>query len=129
VKGAFPLNVSFDFDGTLHRDGVPSEPTLALLRSHTKAGDRVLIVTTRTESHERRSWWTIREPNRVVIREFVAQHRLPVQAVVFTAHQPKAATLARLGIALHYDNDPAEIALAAEIGIRAVLLNGAHPHE
>jgi acid phosphatase class B len=53
---------------------------------------------------------------------------LPVQSVIFTAHEQKAASLARHGINLHYDDDPCEIAAAESIGIRAVLLNGVAIH-
>lgn len=122
------MNVSFDFDGTLHRDGDPIHVTLDLLRWHDQRGDRVLIVTTRTEFHEALDWWHAHEPDRVLVADFIASHHLPVQSVIFTAHEPKAASLARHGIDLHYDDDPAEIAAAAAIGIRAVLLNGVAIH-
>lgn len=122
------MNVSFDFDGTLHRDGDPALPTLDLLRWHDQRGDRVLIVTTRTESHEALEWRQAHEPHRVVVADFIASHHLPVQSAIFTAHEQKAASLARHGINLHYDDDPAEIAAAEAIGIRAVLLNGVAIH-
>ena len=38
------MNVSFDFDGTLHRDGRPLWPAMGLLRWHHDAGHRVFIV-------------------------------------------------------------------------------------
>jgi len=122
------MNVSFDFDGTLHRDGRPLWPALALLRWHHQSGHRVIIVTTRTESHERPAWCRVHEPDRVVVREFVKRYCLPVKDVVFTAHQPKAATLIRNGIELHYDDDPNEVALATEAGVRVVFLNGVTLH-
>lgn len=122
------MNVSFDFDGTLHRDGDPIHVTMALLRWHDQRGDHVLIVTTRTESHEALEWRQAHEPHRVVVADFIASHHLPVQSVIFTAHEQKAASLARHGITLHYDDDPAEIAAAESIGIRAVLLNGVAIH-
>lgn len=118
------MNVSFDFDGTLHRDGKPIYATLALLRWHDQRGDYVLIVTTRTESHEQPAWWQLHEPHRVVVADFIARHCLPVQSVIYTAHERKAASLAHHRIDLHYDDDPVETAAAELIGIRAVLLNG-----
>ena len=122
------MNVSFDFDGTLHRDGHPLWPAMGLLRWHQEAGHRVMIVTTRTESHELAAWWSVHEPNRVVVHEFVRRYRLPVQGVAFTAHQPKAATLVRNGIELHYDDDPAEEVSAAGTDIQVVVLNGVTFH-
>jgi len=122
------MNVSFDFDGTLHRVGDPLWPAMALLRWHHQAGHRVMIVTTRTESHERSSWWRVHEPHRVLVHEFLSQYRLPVQGVEFTAHQPKVVTLLRNGIELHYDDDLVEEASAAGTGMHVVLLNGVTLH-
>ena len=122
------MNVSFDFDGTLHRDGRPLWPAMGLLRWHHQADHRVMIVTTRTESHERSAWWQVHEPHRLLIRSFIRRYRLPVQRVVFTSHQPKAATLVRHGIELHYDDDANEFASAAETGVQVVLLNGVTLH-
>ena len=118
------MNVSFDFDGTLHRDGTPLWPAMALLRWHHESNHRVMIVTTRTERHEHRAWWSLYQPQRAVVAEFLARHRVPVHGVVFTEHQPKAASLAKHGIALHYDNDPNEVSLATAYGVRVILLRG-----
>ncbi len=122
------MNVSFDFDGTLHRDGRPLWPTLALLRWHHRSDHRVMIVTTRTEAHEHPTWWRLHEPRRVLIADFLARYRLPVQSVIYTSHQAKAETLARRGIELHYDDDPHEVAMAADAGVQVVLLNGVTLH-
>ena len=40
------MNVSFDFDGTLHRDGHPLWPAMGLLRWHHQTGHRVMIAFT-----------------------------------------------------------------------------------
>ena len=122
------MNVSFDFDGTLHRDGRPLWPAMGLLRWHDQTGHRVMIVTTRTESHEHPTWWRVHEPNRVVIADFLARYRLPVESVAFTAHQPKATSLKRHEIELHYDDDPAEEAAAVGTNVHVVLLNGVTFH-
>ena len=118
------MNVSFDFDGTLHRDGRPLRPAMGLLRWHHDAGHRVIIVTTRTEAHERPSWWRAHEPDRVLVRKFLTRYRLPAKDVVYTSHQPKIASLICHGIELHYDDDPAEEAAAVGTGVHIVLLNG-----
>ena len=89
------MNVSFDFDRTLHCDGRPLLPALILLRWHHRMVHRVMIVTTRTESHEDPTWSRVHEPNRVVVREFLKRFHLPVHGVAFTAHQSKVATLIR----------------------------------
>ena len=73
-------------------------------------------------------WWTAHEPDRVVIDKFLSRYRLPVRGVIFTEHQPKADTLLRHGIELHYDDDPREVALAQAAGIQSVLLNGVSFH-
>ena len=122
------MNVSFDFDGTLHRDGHPLWPSLALMRWHTQCDHGVWIVTSRTERHEKSDWWGIHEPDRVVIDRFLSRYRLPVRGVIFTAHQPKADTLLRQGIELHYDDDPEEVATALAAGVQSVLLNGVSFH-
>ena len=122
------MNVSFDFDGTLHHDGHPLWPSLALLRWHDQCGHRVVIVTTRTESHEEPEWWRVNEPDRVIIAAVLSRYRLLVCDVFFTEHQPKADTLLRHGIELHYDDDPEEVALAQAAGVQSVLLNGVSFH-
>lgn len=122
------MNVSFDFDGTLHRGGRPLWPTMRLLRWHHEAGHQLMIVTTRTEAHERPSWWQVHEPNRVLVHAFLRRYRLPVRGIAFTSHQPKAATLIRNAINLHYDDDPTEEAAAVGTGVHIVLLNGVTFH-
>ena len=120
--------VSFDFDGTLHRDRKPLWPAMGLLRWHHQSHHRVMIVTTRTEAHEHPTWWRVHDPRRVVIADFLARYRLPVQSVIYTSHQAKAATLVRRGIELHYDDDPNEVAIAADTAVQVVLLNGVTLH-
>jgi acid phosphatase class B len=122
------MNVSFDFDGTLHRDGHPLWPSLALLRWHDQCGHRVIIVTTRTQAHEDAEWWSVHEPDRVIINEFLSRYRLTVRGVLFTEHQPKANSLVRHGIELHYDDDPQEVTAAQAAGVQSVLLNGVSFH-
>ena len=90
--------------------------------------ERLLIVTTRTEAHELPARWRVHEPCRVVIADFLARYRLPVQSVIYTSHQAKAETLVRRGIELHYDDDPNEVAMAADTGVQVVLLNGVTLH-
>ncbi len=122
------MNVSFDFDGTLHRDGRPLWPSLALLRWHDQCGHRVVIVTTRTQAHEDGDWCRVHEPDRVTIATFLLRYRLPVGCVFFTEHQQKVETLLRHGIELHYDDDPLEVTAAQAAGIQTVLLNGVSFH-
>ena len=122
------MNVSFDFDGTLHREGHPLWPSLALLRWHGQCGHHVIIVTTRTRAHEDANWWSVHEPDRVTIAAFLSRYKLPVGDVFFTEHEPKADTLVRHGIELHYDDDPLEVAAANAAGIQSVLLNGVSFH-
>jgi len=83
-----------------------------------------MVITSRTEAHERAHWWRVHEPRRVVIADFLARYQLPVQSVIYTSHQAKAETLVRRGIELHYDDDPNEVAMAADTGVQVVSLNG-----
>jgi hypothetical protein len=53
---------------------------------------------------------------------------LPVKHVFYTSHQPKIAAIVRHGIELHYDDDPAEEAVAVGRGVHFVLLNGVAFH-
>ena len=101
---------------------------MGLLRWHHDVGHRVIIVTTRTESHERSSWWRLHEPDRVLVDRFINRYRLPVEHVAYTSHQSRIATLVRHDIELHYDDDPAEEAAAFGTGVHIVLLNGVTFH-
>ena len=74
------MNVSFDFDGTLHRDGRPLWPAMGLLRWHQQTGHRVMIVTTRTESHEHAAWWRVHDPHRPLAGERRCFHVAPAQS-------------------------------------------------
>lgn len=114
--------ISFDFDGTLHSEGRPLATGMSLLHWHAARGDCVIIVTSRNERHELPSWWETYEPNRVLVQAFVDRHRLPISGIVFCNHQPKAATLTRLTVDRHYDNEPFEAELCVQAGIHCVLL-------
>lgn len=88
----------------------------------------MMIITTRTESHERPRWWRVHEPNRVLVHEFVRRYRLPVKVVAFTTHEPKITTLLRNAVELHYDDDSSEEVAAVGTGVDIVLLNGVALH-
>ena len=100
--------ISFDFDDTLLMtvpdedagiaEAGPNEKTIALLRAHAAIGNEVVIVTTRLESNENRG-------RGVRVRDFVAEHKLPVSSVHFTNMAAKVHTLVRLGVDLHFDDD------------------------
>ena len=64
----------------------------------------------------------------MTITGFLSRYRLPVGDVVFTEHEPKADTLVRHRIELHYDDDPQEVAAAQAAGVQSVLLNGVSFH-
>ena len=98
--------VSFDFDGTLHREmngldpaawtHVPHAhvPTCDLLRRAAKDA-RVVIVTRRDQMQL--------DP----VLDFVRVNELPVEAVYPTSDMPKQRVLGRLRPLVHYDDDPA----------------------
>jgi len=103
-----PRIVSFDFESTLLlfrfdedfglAEAGPNQPMLSRLRTHLAKGDTVWIVTTRRPSQADR------------VHTFLATHKLKVAGVRFTAGVLKVDTLLDLGVTLHHDDDPEELA-------------------
>jgi hypothetical protein len=108
--------ISFDFDDTLMwiipcpewgtREGGLNETTVAAMRAHADAGDKIIIVTSR---HEK--WEHLDEPWRPsTVAGFVAEHNLPVEEIHFTNGEFKAPLLVKLGVVKHFDDDEDELA-------------------
>lgn len=122
--------VSFDFDGCLliHEftdaayNARPNTDMVEQLKWHIGQGHVVVIVTYRTEEHEDEAWWSINDPMRTTISDFIKKHGLTIQQIIFTDHQPKGPVLERIGAHLHYDDDPAAIESAAAHGIYGILV-------
>lgn len=109
--------ITFDFDGTLCCEaGRPMLGMIEALRCHATRSI-VYIVTSRNDEHEDPAWAAVNQPNRVIVREFIREHRLPVRAAFFTCHKPKADTLVQLESRLHYDDCPWERLYAEIAGV------------
>jgi len=87
------MKISFDVDGVL-----TTKQGMALARRKITEGDRVYIVTARNEE---------RMSKRVY--EIAAELGIPRLRVYFTGGEDKWKTIRRLGIDVHYDNNPEQI--------------------
>lgn len=119
------MRISFDFDGTLLRTAIdPEEGVVALGANHkwlrvvrkaVRKGHEVIIVTSRFRRFEG-------DEGRVCIRSFIATHRLPISGVFWTEGAWKAPLLQSMGVAIHFDDDPDEVARCAGLSVRGVLV-------
>lgn len=119
--------ISFDFDDTLlltapdEEVGLveigPNPVMIRCLLEHARAGDTVIIVTSRHEKHERNCPFP-----RTAVADFVKEHELPVSGVFFTNGRDKASLLVSLGVAQHFDDDPFELSLLRGTYVRGVLV-------
>ena len=126
--------IAFDFDDTLTikvpgSRALPNFNMINLLREYAAAGHMVVIVTYRCKDNERREWFSVNEPYRVVISEFVQEHALPVDQVRFTNHTEKGPVLALLGAHVHYDDNPEAVASAEQFGVRGILVTPGEERE
>lgn len=113
--------ISFDFDDTLIDELGAFDSVIQILLGHAQAGDRIVIVTSRNPAHELREYKRVSHPCRVLVRDFIKEHALPVEAIYFTSHHPKGPLLALLGVKVHYDNDRFEIQPAVDAGVEIVM--------
>lgn len=120
VPGVRQVVVTFDFDGTLcTEEGRPVEAVINCLRRYAKCRV-VYIVTSRNAHHEEPEWYQVYQPGRVIVRDFIKAHKLPVRGVFFTCHELKAGTLVSLGSRLHVDDDPLERMYAEIAGVKCM---------
>ena len=59
-------------------------------------------------------------PNRVLIKKFIDEHKLPIKEIHFTCHIEKGPLLKELGIDLHYDDSLTHLASCKVHGIKAI---------
>ena len=100
--------VSFDFDGVLHTDMIPSthhptsydetdlapnEPILKKVIEEAKF-NKIIVVSARPK-------WCI-----PVIEAFIEKHKLPIQDVFATDNGPKLPILKKMNVIRHYDDSP-----------------------
>lgn len=103
--------VSFDFDDTLTNswdnsarydtsiDVGLNQTTLAKVRQHLSQGDKVIIVTARSDSPD----------SQRDVEDFLRHFQIPIDEVHYTNGDLKASTLVHLGASMHYDDDEDEI--------------------
>jgi hypothetical protein len=84
------MKISFDVDGVL-----TTKQGMALARRKITEGDRVYIVTARRESQR--------------VYDIATELDIPRLRVYFTGGEDKWKTIRRLGIDVHYDNNPEQI--------------------
>lgn len=118
--------VSFDFDSTISGKEDHVEHICQILRNHIAHGDNVMILTARNPEHDNEDWFLINSPERVVLIEHLKVLGLDHLPVSYTNHEPKGPHAARLGIRIHYDNDPAEIISCREHGVIGIPIGPEH---
>jgi len=84
------MKISFDVDGVL-----TTKQGMALARRKISEGDRVYILTARRESQR--------------VYDIATELGIPRLRVYFTGGEDKWKTIRRLGIDVHYDNNPEQI--------------------
>lgn len=113
--------VSFDFDDTLcMADGTPNHRMIEVVWQHHEAGDKCYIVTARDRTHETLKWCRKNMPDRVLVKEFIREHNLPIKQCHFTNHEPKGPVLKRIGAVRHYDDKDDHLESAVEHGVEAI---------
>lgn len=113
--------VSFDFDSCLitgEYRGEPNHDMLAVMRVFHAAGFRIIITTARNPERETPEF----DPNRLLVKDFIAKQKLPVDKVVFTNHHinGKGPFLKNEGAIIHFDDRDDELASAIDHGVLAV---------
>ena len=122
--------VTFDFDQTiLLEDNSINHEMVTIIRFHAEQGHKCYIVTARCKEHETKKWMAANQPDRVRVKDFIELHNLPIKQVHFTNHEPKGATLWRVGSTLHYDDKPEEIRSAKDYGIKGILVKKSQKEE
>lgn len=116
---------SFDFDNTLitfkvnpenPSHGVydkPHQENISLLKKLASEGNKIVIVTSRKKLNKKMSWDTSPTPE-----ELVRDLSLPVSEIYYTNGDFKANKLVELGVEEHWDDDPDEIKVANDAGIK-----------
>jgi acid phosphatase class B len=118
--------VSFDFDDTISGLGSHIEHICQILRNHIRHGDDVMILTARDPAHEDPGWVETNSPQRVMLMERLASLGIDHLQVAYTSHEPKGPHAARLGIHIHYDNDPDEIVSCRANGVIGIPIGPDH---
>lgn len=113
--------VSFDFDSCLitgEYSGEANHDMLATMRVFHNAGFRIIITTARNPSRENKE--TL--PDRVLVSDFIKEHELPVDKVVFTSHNEngKGQFLKKENAIIHFDDRDDELESAENHGVIAV---------
>jgi hypothetical protein len=102
--------VSFDFDGTLcciDQDGnslLRANPrSLTLFNKHKNKKDKIYIITYRNPENETVEYKS-KNPSRILIQEFLDEHGLSVDGILFTNHTSKLPYITSVNASKHYDD-------------------------
>jgi hypothetical protein len=120
------LCVSFDFDSTICGTEAHVPHVVQILKNHIRHHDEVIVLTARDPLHDTIEWRKANDPNRVAVAERLQELGLTLQ-VHYTSHTPKGPHAERLGVNIHYDNDPQEIVSCRACGVIAIPVG--HEHE
>ena len=118
--------ISFDFDNTISGREAHVGHICQILRNHLAHGDNVMILTARNPVHDDEEWFKINSPDRVVLMDHLKALGLDHLRVAYTNHELKGPHAARLGVNIHYDNDPAEIVSCREHGVIGIPIGPEH---
>lgn len=120
------LLVSFDFDDTISGKGDYIAHICQILKNHIIHGDEVMILTARDPSHDNEEWFKVNSPERVILKPYLESLGLSHLTVAYTSHELKGPHAKRLGVTVHYDNDPNEITSCREHGVIAIPIGHEH---
>jgi len=118
--------VSFDFDDTISGQGGYIEHICQILRNHIAHGDEVMILTARIPEHDEEAWRNENSPERIVLPDRLKALGLDHLTVAYTRHEPKGPHAARLGVKIHYDNNPVEIVSCRAHGVIGIPIGPEH---
>lgn len=114
--------VSFDFDDTLcMEDGTPNFTMIKMVKKYHQEGYKCYIVTARNKKHELKTWIKKNNPKRIRVKDFIAEHELPIKRCYFLNHMDKGPVLKKIGAFRHYDDREDALMSAKLFGIDAIM--------
>lgn len=116
------MKIAFDFDYTICVGQDPNEVIVELIHRNLAAGHLCSVITSRNPEHEKREWWSVYEPDRVLVEPFLKAQGIDVP-VFYTNHAPKSSFMRLTRTYRLYDNDESELRTVRQLGMQAVHVN------